>query len=132
MKRLLLCVALAAVAAALLFAGDLKRRLARIPLPPPPSSPFASVAVEGDAIAARLLPGEQFMVFRSGSKVAKLIGDSELLTISPDEPVLLTSAHRSYHLACRTSPSPAGLNVEARSNVHEIKGPVKSFFIQAQ
>jgi hypothetical protein len=131
MKRLLLCVGLAAVSAALVLGGGLAIRLAST-VPPPPSSPFASVAQEGDAIAAKLLPGEHFMVFRSDSKVVHDITDSELLTISPGESVLLTSAHRTYHLACRISPSAAGLDVEAQSNVHDIKGPVKKFFIAAQ
>ena len=134
MKRLLLCVALAGVFGALFVGGRLAIGLASIrhKVPPPPSSPFASVALQGEAISATLLPGEGFMVFRPGSKAVEQIAGSETLTIPMGQSVSLTSAHSRYHLVCRISPPLVGLEVEAQSNLHDIRGPVKKFFVAAQ
>ena len=104
--------------------------LSHVIVPDVPPLP-ARIALEGDAIVMTLSPGEHFMFFRSDNAAGQISGP-EPLTLPNGASVHLTSAHSSYQLTCRTSPSPAGLYVEARANVHDIKGPLKKYFVTAK
>ena len=96
-------------------------------------SPFASVRLRGDTVVAELRPGVSFLLVRSTTLVAEHIAGSESLELHDGEWVRLGSARTGYHITCRTSQAPAGLQIQGSWHYHDFpRSFIKTWFVEAQ
>jgi len=126
-KRVFIVLALTALIVLLTAAGFAFAVLNYVP------SPFSSVTLRADTVAATIRPDTDFLVFRADSHGLQRGSHSEPLEIHDGESVRLQSPHTGYTVVCRMSPGPAGLYIEGEWHLHDFpKSFVKKWFVKAE